>query len=282
MAVTADSPPTSSRVIVTGAASGIGAASAGALRARGARVVGLDIAAGPDVLACDVRDQRAVDAAVAEAVERLGGLDAVVNCAGIGDPQSAGRPPAEDALRVLDVNLLGPWRVTAAALPALRSSRGRVVNVASGLAHLTVPFATAYCMSKRALVGYSDALRLEHGDEITVTSVYPGYIRTAIHRSAEALGISLEGLVPAERVEDAAGTIVRAVLGPPARDLATTRRGAAGYALLRLAPRGLVDRAITRRMRQAIARGNFDGSELAGDLCERIAARRAAPTREAA
>jgi NAD(P)-dependent dehydrogenase (short-subunit alcohol dehydrogenase family) len=217
---------------------------------------------------------------VAEALERLGGLDALVNCAGIGDPQSAGVRPGEDALRVLDVNMLGPWRVTAAALPALRRSRGRVINVASGLAHLTVPFAPAYCMSKRALVSYSDALRVEHGDEITVTTIYPGYIRTAIHRSAQALGISLEGLVPAERVEDAAQTIVRAILGAPVRDLATTRRGSAGYALLRLAPRGLVDRAVVRRMRQAVARGNFDGSELAADLRERISTTRT--TREAA
>ncbi len=93
-------------------------------------------------------------------------------------------PPDEEALAVLDVNLIGPWRVTSAALPALRESRGRVVNVASGLAHITVPFATAYTMSKRGVVAYSDALRLEHGDAITVTTVYPGYIRTRIHEQS--------------------------------------------------------------------------------------------------
>jgi NAD(P)-dependent dehydrogenase (short-subunit alcohol dehydrogenase family) len=270
MTVTANNTESGPRVIVTGAASGIGAATAEALRARGARVIGLDVAEGPDILPCDVRDQDAVDSAVAQAAERLGGLDALVNCAGIGDPQSAGRPPGEDALRVLDVNLLGPWRVTAAALPELRRARGRVINVASGLAHLTVPFAPAYCMSKRGLVSYSDALRLEHGDEISVTTLYPGYVRTAIHQRAQALGISLEGLVPAERVQDVAATIVRAVLGPPARDLAGTRRGAAGYALLRIVPRRLVDRAVGRRMRQAILRGNFDRSELAADLRARV------------
>lgn len=263
----------SARVLITGAAGGIGAAAGAKLRERGARVVGLDIAApGDDVIACDVRDQDAVDRAVAEAVERLGGLDVLVNCAGIGDPQSAAQPPDAAALRVLDVNLLGPWRVTAAALPALRESRGRVVNVASGLSHLTVPFATAYCMSKRGLVAYSDALRLELGDEIAVTTVYPGYIRTPIHDAGAALGISLEGLVPAERLEHAARTIVRAALGRRARDLATTRRGALGYALLRRAPRRLVDRAVGRRLRQAARRGAFSESGLAADLRSRLAA----------
>jgi len=249
----------SARIAITGAASGIGAATAASLRARGAEVVGLDInAGGDDVLACDVRDQASVDHAVAEAIERLGGLDVLINCAGIGDPQSAGERPEEDALRVLDVNLLGPWRVTAAALPALRASRGRVVNVASGLAHLTVPLATAYCMSKRGLVAYSDALRIEHGDAITVTTVYPGYIRTPIHDAAAAKGLSLEGAVPAESLEDAARTLTRAALDSPKRDLATTRLGELSYAFLRVAPRGLVDWAVARQYK----RGGFDDSQL--------------------
>jgi NAD(P)-dependent dehydrogenase (short-subunit alcohol dehydrogenase family) len=247
------------RVAITGAASGIGAATADSLREHGAEVVGLDINAGEeDVLACDVRDQASVDHAVAEAIERLGGLDVLINCAGIGDPQSAAEPPAEDALRVLDVNLLGPWRVTAAALPALRASHGRVINVASGLAHLTVPLATAYCMSKRGLVAYSDALRIELAGEVNVTTVYPGYIRTPIHDAAAAKGLSLEGAVPAESLEDAAKTLTRAALDSPKRDLATTRLGELSYAFLRVAPRGLVDWAITRQYK----RGGFDESEL--------------------
>ena len=129
---------------------------------------------------------------------------------------------------MLDVNLLGPWRVTSAALPALRASRGRVVNIASGLAHITVPFATAYTMSKRGVVAYCDSLRLEEGDRITVTTVYPGYIRTKIHERSTAAGVPLEGAVPVESVEDAARTLARAALGSPVRDLATTRQGEIG------------------------------------------------------
>src|SRR3954451_369211 len=146
----------SRRVLITGAASGIGAAAAEELRRRGAAVAGIDLEADParDIIACDITDEDAVPRAVAEAVERLGGLDVVVNNAGLGIPQSAGQAPDPEALRVIDVNLIGAWRVTAAALPALREARerergrGRVVNVASGLAFLTVPFATAYTISK--------------------------------------------------------------------------------------------------------------------------------------
>ena len=58
-----------------------------------------------------------------------------------------------------------------------------------------------------------------------MTTVYPGYIRTAIHDAARERGLGLEGVVPAERLSDAAATLVRAALGPPARDLATTRSG---------------------------------------------------------
>jgi NAD(P)-dependent dehydrogenase (short-subunit alcohol dehydrogenase family) len=236
------------RVLLTGAAGGIGTATAAELRERGARVVGLDLLKGRDILACDVCDQAVVDRAVAEAVRMLGGLDVLINNAGLGLPQSAGAAPDEDALSVIDVNLLGPWRVTAAALPALRESRGRVVNVASGLAHLALPWGTAYCMSKRGLTAYSDALRLEYGGEITVTTVYPGYIRTPIHAGSTEAGVALEGHVPVEKVEDAARTLARAALGPPARDLATTRQGAIGYALMRHVPRRLLDAVVRRRL----------------------------------
>ncbi|HEX8121938.1 MAG TPA: SDR family oxidoreductase [Solirubrobacteraceae bacterium] len=259
----------SARVIITGAASGIGAATADALRARGARVVGLDLNAAEDIVACDVRDQAAVDAAVEEAITRLGGLDVLVNNAGVGTPQSAGRAPDEAALAVLDINLIGPWRVTSAALPALRASGGRVVNVASGLAHLAIPFAPAYCMSKRGLTAYSDTLRLEHGDAITVTTVYPGYIRTPIHEASAQEGVALEGAVPAERLEDAAATLVRAALGRPVRDLATTRAGTIQYALARRTPRRLMDRLTLSRMRSLARRGHFGDSKLARDFVAR-------------
>jgi len=234
-------------------------------------VVGLDLhPTGPDILECDIRDQESVDNAVAAAIDRLGGLDVLINNAGIGTPQSAGERPDARALAVIDVNLLGAWRVTAAALEALRASHGRVINIASGLAFVTVPFATAYCMSKRALVAYSDALRIEHGDAITVTTVYPGYIRTAIHQEARDSGLSLEGLVPAERVADAARVLVRAALGRPRRDLATTRRGGAAYSVLRRMPGTVIDRGIEGRLRRTVRRGTFAADGIAADFAVRL------------
>ena len=261
----------SARVLITGAASGIGEATARELRARGARVVGLDLRADvDDVIECDVRDQASVDRGVAEAIERLGGgLDVLINNAGIGIAQSAGEAPDERALAVIDVNMLGPWRVTSAALPALRAARGRVVNIASGLAYLAVPFGTAYGMSKRGLVAYSDALRLEHGDAISVTTVYPGYVRTPIWSGLEEEGYALEGIVPAEDLGHVARTIARAALGRPVRDLATTRRGTINYAFLRLAPRRLVDRGTVAVIRQLARRGSLDRAQTASDFVER-------------
>jgi NAD(P)-dependent dehydrogenase (short-subunit alcohol dehydrogenase family) len=239
------------RVVITGAAGGIGGAAVAALRAGGAHVVGLDVRAGAgDVIACDVTDQASVDAAIEEAVDRLGGIDVLVNNAGLGDAHDAGLAPDEAALHLLDVYLVGPWRVTSAAMPYLLESRGRVINVASGLVHMAVPFAAAYLMSKRGLVGYSDVLRLEYGDRVSVTTVYPGYIRTGIHAAPATKGVSLEGAVPAEPVEAAGRAIARAALGTPKRDIATTRQGTLAYALLRHVPRSWIDRAVRSRARR--------------------------------
>lgn len=262
------------RVIITGAASGIGQATVAALRLRGCTVAGLDLNAADGIFACDVRDQASVDGAVTKAIDRLGGLDVLINCAGVGDPQSAVERPGQDALNLIDINLLGPWRVTAACIHELRSSNGRVVNVASGLAHLTVPLATAYTMSKRGVVAYSDSLRLEMAGEVEVTTVYPGYIRTPIHNASAAKGVRLEGIVPAEPLEAAAATLVKAALDEPAhRDLATSRQGTLGYAIFRLIPRKLLDRATLKRLRATAKRGHFDGAPMAADMRGRLLAR---------
>jgi NAD(P)-dependent dehydrogenase (short-subunit alcohol dehydrogenase family) len=233
-------------VLITGISGGIGGPTAAEMRRRGATVMGVDLrAAPPDVLAADVRDAEAVQTAVDAAAERMGGIDVLVNCAGIGIAHDAGAFPDAAARRVLDINLLGTWTATAAALPHLLRAHGHVVNIASGLAFVTVPFAVSYTASKRAVTAYSDTLRMEYRGRISVSTVYPGYIRTAIHDGPAAQGVSLEGAVPAEPVDYTVQAIVRSCLTRK-RDLPTSRQVAVGVFLGRHAP-ALLDRAIARR-----------------------------------
>jgi NAD(P)-dependent dehydrogenase (short-subunit alcohol dehydrogenase family) len=234
------------RVLITGIAGGIGGPTALEMRRLGATVTGIDLRESPpDVLAADVRDAEAVQSAVDAAAERMGGIDVLVNCAGIGIANDAGAFPDAAARRVLDINLLGTWTSTAAALPHLLRSHGHVVNIASGLALVTVPFAVAYTASKRAVTAYSDTLRMEYRGRISVSTVYPGYVRTAIHDGPAAQGVSLEGTVPAEPVDYTVRAIVRACT-TRRRDVPTSPQVAVGMFVGRHAP-ALLDGMIARR-----------------------------------
>ena len=270
---------TAKRIVITGAASGIAQATLAELQRRGARVVGLDLNAEPDgeLIACDVRDQASVDRAVAAAIERLGGLDVLINCAGLATPQSAGLAPDAKALAVIDVNMLGPWRVASGALPALRQTHGRVVNVASGMAFVALPFAAAYAMSKHGVRAYSQALRLEHGDAIDVTTVYPGNIKTPIHKDSIEFGMKVSS--PEETIESAVDAIARAALeDPPARDIVTTRTGKFTVALTRYVPGRLVDRVILRGVRKGMKGRDFDdASGPLADFANRVTDRNLNP-----
>jgi NAD(P)-dependent dehydrogenase (short-subunit alcohol dehydrogenase family) len=267
-------------VLVTGASGGFGSPTVTRLREQGAQVVGLDMAGGDGVLACDITDTAAVEAAVAEAVQRLGGLDAVVHYAGIGIPNDAGASLEPDALRVIDVNLLGAWRVTAAARPALLAGRverggrrGRAVFVSSELAYLTLPFVSAYSVAKRGMAAYADALRMEYGTELSVSTVYPGYVRTGIHAAGLEVGLTLEGQVRREEVADVVGTVLRALTASrPPRDTACTRAGNLELWAGRHLP-GVVGAAAARQIRKQAAAGRFDGSPLAAGLIARLTGR---------
>jgi NAD(P)-dependent dehydrogenase (short-subunit alcohol dehydrogenase family) len=191
----------------------------------------------------------------------------VINSAGVGLPQSAIKPPGPDALAVLDINLFGTWRVNAATLPELRRSRGRILNIASGLSHLSMPFATAYCSSKRAVVGCSDSLRLEIGHEVEVTTVYPGYIKTPIHDESVDQGFSSEGLVPEEPLDRACETIASAALGRYRRDVATTLSGTLAYSGVRRLPRRIIDVGTMFSLRRQLKRDDFTHTSADGVPC---------------
>jgi NAD(P)-dependent dehydrogenase (short-subunit alcohol dehydrogenase family) len=263
------------RVLVTGASGTFGQAISARLAELGAQVVGLDVSASPDpritVLPCDLTDDASVAAAVAEALQRLGGLDVLINNAGIGGPAPAERPPGEEVRRQLDVNLLGTWRVTAACVDALVASRGRVVMLASRMAVMQLPLAAAYGASKRAMVAYADALRLEIGTHVGVTCVYPSAVRSPIHDSTAAAGLSLEGMSSYEPLEGVVETVLRAALGRRVRrDLPTTRRGAAELFLARHLP-AVADRVVARTLAGRVRSGAFEGAEQADGLVERHA-----------
>ena len=166
--------------VVTGGASGIGAATASLLLERGASVASLDVSgAGPEGslgLACDVTDRDAVQRAVGAVVDRFGRLDVVVNNAGIGAQGDVAANGDEEWARVLDVNVTGIARVSAAALPHLRESpHAAVVNTCSAVAHVGVKQRALYSASKGAVLALTLAMAADHVQEgIRVNAVSPG------------------------------------------------------------------------------------------------------------
>ena len=241
--------------LVTGGASGIGAAVAARLQADGARVAVLDLnadaaAEGQLGVVCDVADDASVRAAVARVVEELGGLDVVVNNAGIGAAGTVADNSDEEWHRVLDVNVLGMVRVTRAALPHLRaSSAPAVVNTSSIAATAGLPQRALYSASKGAVLALTRAMAADHVREgIRVNCVNPGTADTpwvqrllAAADDPAAERTALENrqphgrLVSAEEVADAV-----AYLASP-RSRSTTGTSVAvdgGMQDLRLRPRG--------------------------------------------
>jgi NAD(P)-dependent dehydrogenase (short-subunit alcohol dehydrogenase family) len=258
----------SRRALVTGASGAFGSALRAELKRRSWAVAGLDLNADDDeVIACDVTDAAAVPNAVAAAVERLGGgLDVLVNNAGIGGPASAGEPPDEHVRRMLDVNLLGAWRVTAAAIDHLVESRGRVVLIGSRMSFIGLPLGAAYGVSKRALTAYAAALRAEYGTHVAVTCIHPAFVRTPIHDRTRAAGLELEGFSTEEPIGGVVAKIVAACEDArPGRDVAVTRGGALQMAVARHLPR-LVDRIVARTLAKRIAAGDLDDADVAAGL----------------
>ena len=174
--------------LVTGGASGIGLATASLLAAHGARVAvldrdraALDVTEG-DLAAveADVTDDASVRAAVEAAATRLGGLDILINNAGIGAAGTVEDNTDAEWLRVLDVNLLGLVRVTRAALPYLRlSAHAAIVNTCSIAATAGLPQRALYSATKGAVQSLTLAMAADHVREgIRVNCVNPGTVAT--------------------------------------------------------------------------------------------------------
>lgn len=183
-------------VLITGPARGIGAELARALHSRGARVslVGLE----PDRLAalsaqlggapwfeCDVSSWDDVDAAVAGTVERLGGVDVVVANAGINRAAPVDTIERDTFERIVDVNLMGVWRVVRSALPHVMERRGYVLCIASMYAMLHGATVAAYVTAKAGVEAFADSLRVEMKPVgVDVGVAYFSFLDTDLVRSA--------------------------------------------------------------------------------------------------
>jgi NAD(P)-dependent dehydrogenase (short-subunit alcohol dehydrogenase family) len=171
-----------SGIIVTGGASGLGAAIARGITEDGGRPIILDrhpASDGTEQITVDLGDRQATERAVRDAAETSGGIDAVVTAAGVDSCGPLGDVPADDWERVVNINLLGTAAVVRAALPHLIESRGRIVTCASTLGLRALPDATAYCASKFGVVGFSRALAAELAGRVGVTLLIPGGMRTS-------------------------------------------------------------------------------------------------------
>lgn len=181
-------------VYLTGAASGIGAATARRFADEGAQLYLTDVAeeglvatgatcteAGATVVTevCNVADEDQVMASVAACVERFGKLDVVANVAGIQRWYRTDEHPLDDFKLTLDINLVGTFLVCREALPHLLASRGSIVNTSSTTALAGIPYSAAYAASKAGVQALTKSLAVEYAKQgLQVNCVNPGSIRT--------------------------------------------------------------------------------------------------------
>jgi meso-butanediol dehydrogenase / (S,S)-butanediol dehydrogenase / diacetyl reductase len=200
--------------LVTGAASGIGRATAHRLAGEGAHVVAVDVNAellselsteaeertgSIATLVGDVGSEAGVRAMVAEAVDRLGKLDVVVNVAGVLTFGHTHEVTMDDWNRLIAINLTGTFLVCRESIPHLLATRGNIVNLASTAAHKGQPWATAYVASKGGVLALTRALAVEYAAQgLRANSISPGAIDTPITQAfhlPEGADIKLLGRV---------------------------------------------------------------------------------------
>ena len=200
--------------LVTGGGGGIGREIAARLKAAGANVAicgrnveKLEAAAhaigGALTLPGDLLDDTYVQSCVDRTVETFGGLDILINNAGVALSKPFAETAIEDFDRVMATNVRAPFILIRSALPQLRKARGRVINIASVVAHKGYPLQSAYAASKHALLGLSKSLANElYEDGVRVHVISPGGVYTDMAKVARP-DLSPDGLISAAEVADA-------------------------------------------------------------------------------
>ncbi len=245
-------------VLVTGASSGVGAATARRLAAEGAvpvlaarsedklRAVSATIRGEHEVVVMDVTDETAVRDAVRSVVRRRGRIDVLINNAGYGEFVPFAEASLDHFQQMMDVNYMGAVRCAKAVYPyMLEAGKGHIVNVASIAGKLATAKSTAYAASKHALLGFTNALRQDcKGTGIRVSAVNPGPIDTPFFERADPEGTYVRNLgrfmLKPERVARAVVSVVER--GTPELDLPFV--SAAGARLFQLFPR-IADRLLS-------------------------------------
>lgn len=178
------------RVLITGAASGIGAATARLFHSEGASLALVDWQEGPLAeaaaelgalaLPLDLADLETIGPAVERAAHHLSGLDGLVNCAGVGLNAPIGEMTTESLARVMAINLTAPYLLCRAVLPHMeRAEAGTIVNIASGQGILpNTPNCTAYAASKGGLIAFTKSLAAEVAPRVRANVVCPGVTNT--------------------------------------------------------------------------------------------------------
>lgn len=225
-------------VVITGASSGIGRETAREFAATGATVViagrrkdrlqelvGEIETKGGQALAVptDVSDQSQVEELINTAIRHFGRVDVLVNNAGVAIASRFEQMALEDFRRLMDVNFWGAVYACRAAVPQMRKQRGGVIlNVSSIFGKRGMPFETAYCASKFALAGFSEALRAElMSENIDVCTIFPGAVETEIFdAAANNTGLELPGFVPKFPAKQMAKLIVQTARFPQAEVIA--------------------------------------------------------------
>jgi short-subunit dehydrogenase len=173
-------------IVVTGAGRGIGAATARALTARGAHVVGVGrgtAPAGTQWIRSDLRDPAAGEQVIAGVLDRHGRVDAVVANAGVGHAGPMADMPVDRIVDLVAVNLTAPLLLTRAVLPTMRAAgRGNLLYLSSIAGAVGVPGEAVYSATKAAVESFADTLRQElHGSGLTVATLLPGVVATDFH-----------------------------------------------------------------------------------------------------